>query len=68
MGKLDFVKKMYQSYIWDRGPEWVGVFSTFTMIITTQIIQKKTFLFKDMYSLGHTFIICNTFVTYCAFK
>ena len=26
MGKVDFEKKIFQSHIWDRGPEWVGVF------------------------------------------
>ena len=26
MGKVDFEKKIFQSLIWDRGPEWVRVF------------------------------------------
>ena len=26
MGKVDFEKKIFQSHIWDRGPEWVGFF------------------------------------------
>ena len=24
MAKVDFVKKIFQSHIWNRGPEWVG--------------------------------------------
>ena len=69
MGKVDFEKKIFQSHIWDRGPEWVGVFLNIQNDNhDPDYSEKKTILFKDTNSLGHTFIICNIFVTCCAFK
>ena len=68
MGKVDFEKKIFQSHIWDRGPEWVGVFLNIHNDNHDPDYSEKEQFYLKTNSLGHTFIICNIFVTCCAFK